>query len=303
MSQGDGCTKRVFWMILKKIIKIVVKVWKQLKICSPIPRSYCLFLITLCERTSCGNTTVKCTRFYIHSYRSEADWDFQSSLSVLATQLSQRIRYSRPSGSLEYMGHIFMDGSIAPQTSQDTAVAENSNLDVQHGKGPSFMGEDECDEGKTRSSILSEGKLQRKQEISLSLFNLHHTVSSMPESPWRIFKPCRKDKGPFFVLFFLSLKNKARWNLQCPPVNTYEYSKCCECQDRNININPCWNAGFFGQLLLRNSLHGLIKGCWSDWYFGWTTSKRHFHIDHFPWGKKYPLYSHKIFPQRHKHVI
>lgn len=199
MSQGDGCTKRVFWMILKKIIKIVVKVWKQLKICSPIPRSYCLFLITLCERTSCGNTTVKCTQFYIHSYRSEADWDFQSSLSVLATQLSQRIRYSRPSGSLEYMGHIFMDGSIAPQTSQDTAVAENSNLDVQHGKGPSFTGEDECDEGKTRSSILSEGKLQRKPlvcSIFIILFlqcqKVHEEFSSL----------VGKTKDPFFVLFF-----------------------------------------------------------------------------------------------------
>lgn len=201
---------------LKKIIKIVVKVWKQLKIHSPIPSSYCLFLITLCERTSCGNTTVKCTQFYIHSYRSEADWDFQSSLSVLATQLSQRIRYSRPSGSLEHMGHIFMDGSIAPQTSQDTAVAENSNLDVQHGKGPSFMGEDECDEGKTRSSILSGGKLQRKQEISLGLFNLHHTVPSMPESPWRIFKPCRKDKGPFFCSFLSLIKEQSKMKSSMP---------------------------------------------------------------------------------------
>lgn len=48
------------------------------------------------------------------------------------------------------MGHIFIEGLTfpcwkTPQTSQDMAVAENSNLDVEHGEGQSFMGEDECD--------------------------------------------------------------------------------------------------------------------------------------------------------------
>jgi len=64
----------------------------------------------------------------------------------------------------------------------------------------SFMGEDECDEGKVRLSFISEGKLQMQQETSLGLFNILQTVSLISESP-RFHKPYKKKQVPLKTSF------------------------------------------------------------------------------------------------------
>lgn len=54
------------------------------------------------------------------------------------------------------------------------------------------MGEDECDEGKVRTSFMSGGKLQMQQGTSLSLFNILQIVSLISEST-RFHKPRKKN--------------------------------------------------------------------------------------------------------------
>lgn len=104
------------------------------------------------------------------------------------------------------------------------------------------MGEDECDEGKARSSFVAGGKLHKQQETSLGLFNILQTVSLISESP-RFHKPWKENQVTLKISF-LKWKDKASRDLRWPLVNTYEYSSMLRCQNWNININPCWNTDF-----------------------------------------------------------